>query len=159
MQLSLAVIVGMALGLSTNLAIAQDCFHGNTIRLIVGTNAGGGFDSYSLTIAYHFGKHIPGNPAVIVENLPGAAHLISANYLYQVAKPGGFIIGNVAGTLLLGQVLGAPGIQVDPKGFEYGEVDGVYGLELHQRDLAQSFRNLGSQGGRSSDATRVPGDG
>ncbi|HET9295538.1 MAG TPA: hypothetical protein VFP18_01470, partial [Candidatus Binatia bacterium] len=71
-------------------SFAQDAFYqGKTIRIIVGTSAGGGFDAYTRTLARHFGKHIPGQPGVVVENMAGAGHLIAANHMYNVAKPDG----------------------------------------------------------------------
>jgi tripartite-type tricarboxylate transporter receptor subunit TctC len=72
---SLLVLVGGA-----SAAGAQDDFYrGKTIRIVVGYTAGGGFDTYSRAIARHLAKHVPGKPAVIVENMPGAAGLVAAN--------------------------------------------------------------------------------
>ncbi|MEK7229228.1 MAG: hypothetical protein AAB154_04215, partial [Candidatus Binatota bacterium] len=69
---------------------AQDSFFkGKTVRIIVGASAGGGYDTYSRAISRHMGKHIPGDPTLVVENMPGAAFLISANHMYKVAKPDG----------------------------------------------------------------------
>jgi tripartite-type tricarboxylate transporter receptor subunit TctC len=51
---------------------AQDFYRGKTVRLVVGYAPGGGYDSYARLVARHMGKHIPGNPAFIVENMPGA---------------------------------------------------------------------------------------
>jgi tripartite-type tricarboxylate transporter receptor subunit TctC len=100
--------------------LGQESFYKNkTIRLIVGTEPGGGFDTYSRAIARHISKYIPGTPTIVVENMPGAAHLISANYIYKIAKPDGLTIGNFTGTLLLGQVLGRPGVEFDARRFEY----------------------------------------
>jgi tripartite-type tricarboxylate transporter receptor subunit TctC len=100
--------------------LAQEPFYkGKTIRLIVGTDPGGGFDTYSRAIARHMSRHIPGGPTIVVENMPGAAHLISANYIYKIAKPDGLTMGNFTGTLLLGQVLKRPGIEFDARKFEY----------------------------------------
>src|SRR5439155_22626944 len=83
---------------------AQDAFYkGKVIRIVVGFTAGGGFDTYSRTIARHMGRHVPGNPTIVVENMPGAGSLISANYLYKIAKPDGLTIGHFIGGLLLGQ--------------------------------------------------------
>jgi tripartite-type tricarboxylate transporter receptor subunit TctC len=65
------------------------------------------------------GKHIPGNPTVVVENMPGAGSLISANHVFKVAKPDGLTVGKFSGTLILGQVLGQPGIEFDGRKFEY----------------------------------------
>jgi tripartite-type tricarboxylate transporter receptor subunit TctC len=101
-------------------AYAQDSFYkGQSVRIIVGASAGGGYDTYSRTIARHMGKHIPGNPAILVENMPGAGFLISANYMYKVAKPDGLTIGHFIGGLFLQQLLGKPGIEFDAAKFEY----------------------------------------
>jgi tripartite-type tricarboxylate transporter receptor subunit TctC len=99
---------------------AQDNFYkGKTIRLIVGLAPGGGFDTYSRVIARHIGKHIPGNPTTVVDNMPGAASLLSANYLYKVAKPDGLTVGNFVGGLAFQQMLGLPGVEFDAAKFEY----------------------------------------
>ena len=100
--------------------VAQEPFYqGKAVRLIVGTDAGGGFDTYSRAIARHLSRHIPGSPTIVVENMPGAAHMISANHIYKVAKPDGLTIGNFSGALLLGQMLGRPGIEYDARKFQY----------------------------------------
>ncbi|HSK29143.1 MAG TPA: tripartite tricarboxylate transporter substrate-binding protein, partial [Candidatus Limnocylindria bacterium] len=70
-------------------------------------------------IARHLGKHIPGNPTILVENMVGAGSLIAANHLYRVAKPDGLTIGHFLGGLFLQQVLGRPGIEFDGRKFEY----------------------------------------
>src|SRR5258706_2549060 len=99
---------------------AQDSFYkGKSIRLIVGASAGGGYDTYSRTIARHMGKYIPGNPVFVVENMPGAGFLISANYMYRVAKPDGLTVGHFSGGPYLQQLLGKPGIEFDANKFEY----------------------------------------
>jgi tripartite-type tricarboxylate transporter receptor subunit TctC len=89
------------------------------VRIIVGASAGGGYDTYSRTIARHIGKHIAGNPVFVVENMPGAGFLISANYMYKVAKPDGLTIGHFIGGLFLQQLLGKAGIEFDARRFEY----------------------------------------
>ena len=103
-----------------NQALGQTNFYeGKTIRLIVGFTAGGGYDAYTRTIGRHMGKHIPGNPVMIVENMPGAGSMISANYIYKVAKPDGLTIGHFIGGLFLQQVLHKPGIEFDAAKFQY----------------------------------------
>ena len=103
-----------------NLVGAQENFYkGKTIRMIVGTSAGGGFDTYTRTIARHFGKHVPGQPAIVVENMAGAGHLIAANHMYQVAKPDGLTIGHFHGGWFLYQVFKRPGIEFDAAKFEF----------------------------------------
>jgi tripartite-type tricarboxylate transporter receptor subunit TctC len=101
-------------------AYAQEPFYkGKTIRIIVGAAPGGGFDTYSRTIARHMGRHIPGNPTIIVENMPGAGFVIAVNHLYKVAKPDGLTIGNWIGTLVVSQVVGRKGLEFDVRKFEY----------------------------------------
>jgi len=100
-------------------APAQPYYQGKTIQMIVGYSAGGGFDAYARTIARHMSRHVPGNPSFIVENRTGAGGLISANHLYNVAKPDGLSMGHFVGGLLLGQVLDQPGIEFDARQFEY----------------------------------------
>lgn len=108
---------------SANLVYAastDDGFYkGKTVRLIVAFSAGGGYDTYSRTIARHLGKHIPGNPTVVVDNMTGAGGIIHANYMFKQAKPDGLTIGNNSGGLFLQQVMGAKGIEFDGKKFEY----------------------------------------
>lgn len=95
-----SLIVGFLLFFSALVshALAQEDFYkGKTIRLIVGLAPGGGFDTYARVIARHIGKHIPGNPITVVDNMPGAASLLAANYVYKAAKPDGLTIGNFVG--------------------------------------------------------------
>lgn len=118
--LTAAIVFGLIFATSVTLAAAQEGFYkGKAIRLVVATSAGGGFDTYTRTIARHLGKHIPGNPTVIVENMPGAGHLIGANYVYKVAKPDSLTIGHFQGGLFLHQLLGRPGIEFDAGKYEF----------------------------------------
>jgi tripartite-type tricarboxylate transporter receptor subunit TctC len=98
---------------------AQDFYQGKTIRLIVGFAAGGGFDTYSRVIARHLGKHIPGNPSIVVENMTGAGSLIAANHIFNAAKPDGLTIGNWIGPLVVQQALGNPAAKFDGRKFGY----------------------------------------
>jgi tripartite-type tricarboxylate transporter receptor subunit TctC len=101
-------------------ASGQDPFYkGKTIRVVVATTAGGGFDAYTRTIVRHMGKHVPGRPTFVVENMPGAGHLIGANHMYRVAKPDGLTLGHFQGGLFLYQLLGRPGIEFDAAKFEF----------------------------------------
>src|SRR5262245_65257566 len=94
----------------SRLLLADDFYKGKTVRIIVGGSAGGGFDTYSRVMARHMGKHIPGNPAIIVENMTGGATLIAAKYLHSSAKPEGLTLGIFKGALVLGRVVGMHGI-------------------------------------------------
>jgi len=89
------------------------------VRIVVGLAAGGGYDLYARTLARHLGKHIPGNPAIVVENMTGAGSIIAANYLYKIAKPDGLTIGHYLGGIALQQLLAKPGIEFDALKFGY----------------------------------------
>jgi len=96
---------------------AQDFYKDKTLRFIVGQAAGGGYDTYTRTIARHIGKHIPGNPSTTVENMTGAGSLVAANYLYNNAKPDGLTIANWNSAFVLNQALGDPNIKFDARRF------------------------------------------
>jgi tripartite-type tricarboxylate transporter receptor subunit TctC len=116
----IAVLLGLLLSSGAKHALAQaNFFEGKTIRFIVGFSAGGGYDTYTRLIARHMGKHIPGNPVFVVDNMAGAGSMISANYVYKAAKPDGLTIGHFIGGLFLQQLLGKPGIEFDSLKFEY----------------------------------------
>ncbi len=100
-------------------ATTHEFYKGRTIRLVVGFSAGGGFDTYSRLIARHIGKHIPGHPTVIVENMTGAGSRIAANQLYKVAKPDGLTMANFMGSILLDPILGRPGAEYEALKFEF----------------------------------------
>ena len=117
---SLVAAASLMLLLFGNSAQAQDSFYkGKTVRIIVGASAGGGYDTYSRTIARHIGKHVPGNPTFVVDNMPGAGFLIAANHVYKVAKPDGLTIGHFIGGLFLQQLLDKPGIEFDAAKFGF----------------------------------------
>jgi tripartite-type tricarboxylate transporter receptor subunit TctC len=116
----IAVLLGLLLSSGAKHVLAQaNFFEGKTIRFIVGFSAGGGYDTYTRLIARHMGKHIPGNPVFVVDNMAGAGSMISANYVYKAAKPDGLTIGHFIGGLFLQQLLGKPGIEFDSLKFEY----------------------------------------
>jgi tripartite-type tricarboxylate transporter receptor subunit TctC len=97
----------------------QGFYKGKTIRVIEAYTAGGGYDTYARLIARHLGKHIPGSPSVVVENMTGAGGLIAVNYLYNRAEPDGLTIANWNGALSLQQYLGLKGIEFDAPKFEW----------------------------------------
>jgi tripartite-type tricarboxylate transporter receptor subunit TctC len=108
----------LAIGLSPRAlaAGAEEFYQGKTIRFIVGFSPGGGHDTYTRLIAKYMGKHIPGDPSMIVQNMPGGGSLISANFLYSRAKPGR-AIGKFASGLVRQQVLGRSEIEFDSRQF------------------------------------------
>jgi tripartite-type tricarboxylate transporter receptor subunit TctC len=115
---SVVVLVSLAV-LPSGAALAQNFYAGKTVRIIVGGSAGGGFDTYSRLIARHMGKHVPGNPTFLVENMTGAATRIAAKYLFSAAQPDGLTFGIFNGYLLLGRVLGMKGLDFDVRKYEW----------------------------------------
>jgi tripartite-type tricarboxylate transporter receptor subunit TctC len=115
----LGVLVLVASFSSGARAADDEYYRGKTVRIIVGLSAGGGFDVYARTMARHMGKHIPGNPTFVVENMPGAGSMISANHVYKVAKPDGLTLGHFVGSLFMQQLLGRPGAEFEATKFEF----------------------------------------
>ncbi len=99
-------------------------YNGRMISLVVGTSAGGLYDRYARLIAEHWGKHIPGNPSFVVQNMPGAGSLIAANHVYGVARPDGLTIGSVIPAIYFNQLAGRQEVRFDWAKFKYiGSVD------------------------------------
>ena len=95
----------LVLALSPYDAGAQNPFYqGKTITVIAGVSAGSVYDLYARLITQHMGKHIPGNPNFVVQNMTGAGSIIGANYLYNVAKPDGLTIGAVQSSIFFNQL-------------------------------------------------------
>ena len=115
---TLSILLGVSLLAAGAEAGSAEVYRNKTVRVVVGTSAGGGFDLYA-DYARHMSRHIPGHPTIIVENMSGAGGLVAANHLYRVAKPDGLTIGHFTGDLLLLQILGRPGVDFDARRFEY----------------------------------------
>ena len=96
-----------------NVEAQSSFFEGKTIRIIVGLPPGDVYDLYARMLADHMGKHIPGNPNIIVQNMPGASSIITANYVYNVAKPDGLTLGSVLPSLYFDQLVGRSEVQFD----------------------------------------------
>ncbi|MFM1815323.1 MAG: hypothetical protein RLZ98_2018 [Pseudomonadota bacterium] len=99
-------------------AIAEpvaDFYKGKQVKIVVGYGAGGGYDVYARMLSRHFGRHISGTPTIIVQNMPGAASLVSANYLYNKAPRDGTVIATFDRGLPMMAILGGnPNVQFDP---------------------------------------------
>ncbi len=106
-------ILGLALILGGSAARAEEFYKGKTITILAGTGAGNVYDLYARWFARHMGKFIPGNPDIIVQNMPGAASMIAANHLYNVSKPDGLTIGAIYPALYFDQVVQRPEVKFD----------------------------------------------
>lgn len=96
-----------------------DFYRGKTVTIVVGFAPGGGYDISARIVARHLGKHIPGNPNIIVENRPGAGSLVAANLVYKGLSKDGTYIATFNSQMVLQQLLGQPGIEFDGRTFNW----------------------------------------
>jgi tripartite-type tricarboxylate transporter receptor subunit TctC len=92
-------------------------YRGKTIHILIGVNVGGGYDMEARLIARYIGRHIPGNPTVVPQNMIGAGGIKMANYLHAVAPQDGTAIGMFPNTLIAAQAVGIGGVQFDSSKF------------------------------------------
>ncbi len=113
----IAILTLAALVVATNApnAVADNFYQGKTIRVAVGFSAGGGYDTYARAVARHMGKHIPGNPTFVVDNMDGAGSLIAANYTYNKADRNGTFISVWNSAFVLYQALGDKAVRLDAR--------------------------------------------
>jgi tripartite-type tricarboxylate transporter receptor subunit TctC len=97
----------------SNLRAQAPFYEGKTIRIVVGLPAGDAYDLYSRMLAAHMSKYIPGHPNMIVQNMPGASSMITANHVYALGKPDGLTFGSVLPSLYFDQLLGRKEVQFD----------------------------------------------
>src|SRR5262245_58251554 len=97
----------------------EQFFARKTVTVIIGYTAGGSYDLYGRMVARHLGKHIPGQPSVIAQNMPGAGSLKAANYLYELAPKDGTALGVVVESAAREQALENPAVQYDAGKFTY----------------------------------------
>jgi tripartite-type tricarboxylate transporter receptor subunit TctC len=100
-------------------AQTESPFAGRTINFIIGTDVGGGYDAYGRLVATHLGRHLPGNPTIVAQNMPGAEGLKASNYLYTIAPKNGLAIGMVDQAVVLDQLLGGPAVEFDVQRFNW----------------------------------------
>jgi tripartite-type tricarboxylate transporter receptor subunit TctC len=100
-------------------AHAEDFYRGKTIRLVVPSAPGGGYDVSGRSLAQHMGKHIPGEPSIIVQNMPGGGGLTAANWLFSVAPKDGLTIGLIQRGVPFYPFFGDKNAQFNPKEFNW----------------------------------------
>jgi tripartite-type tricarboxylate transporter receptor subunit TctC len=109
-----------------------DFYRGRQVNVIVSYGPGGGYDVYGRLLARHIGKYIPGNPTVVVQNMPGAGSLRGANYLYSVAPKDGTAFGIFARDMPLIAIIGGnPSVQFDPRKFTWLGSSSSYGNDAY----------------------------
>jgi len=98
---------------------APDFYRGKQIRLISGHPVGGDYDIGARFLAKHLARHIPGQPAIVVQNMPAAASVAAANFVYHQAPRDGTVIGSFSRNLASQALMGQPNIEVDPRKFNW----------------------------------------
>jgi tripartite-type tricarboxylate transporter receptor subunit TctC len=91
----------------------EEFYRGKTLRLVVASTPGGGFDTFARVLAKYMGKYVPGNPAIIVENMPGAGHVLAANMIYNTGRKDGTVMVNFSSAPILANFFDDPGAQLD----------------------------------------------
>jgi tripartite-type tricarboxylate transporter receptor subunit TctC len=97
----------------------ESFYRGRTVTIVVGYSVGGGYDVQARVLARHLGKHIPGNPSVVVQNMPGAGSLRAANYIYNAAPKDGTMLGVFARGMAMEPLIGASSTNFDARKFAW----------------------------------------
>lgn len=116
---TLALVLGAGVLGASGAAGQENFFAGKRVNIIVGTAAGGGYDTYSRMIARYMPAHIPGNPTFVVQNMPGAGSNVAAAYIQNVAPKDGTYIGSYQSGLVLEPLIGSRPINHDPSKAQY----------------------------------------
>jgi tripartite-type tricarboxylate transporter receptor subunit TctC len=112
----LAVLLGVASAAS---AQSAQPFAGKSVSMLIGFGPGGGYDLWGRTVARHIGKHMPGHPSVVPQNMPGAGSYVAASHIYNAAPKDGTVMGIIARDAALGPLTGAPGARFDATKFSW----------------------------------------
>ena len=114
------LFTALVIGSSANVEAADAPYYQDkSIKIIVGFTSGGFYDRWSRLLARYVPKYIPGNPEMIVQNMPGAGGLIAANHVYSVAKPDGLTLGMLSYGMYLDQLVGRKEVQYDVRKFNW----------------------------------------
>jgi tripartite-type tricarboxylate transporter receptor subunit TctC len=131
-----AACLATLLGASPGAAQPAGPFYkGKTLELIVGYATGGSNDLYARAVSRHLGRHVPGEPTIIVRNMPGAGSKVAANHIFNVAPQDGTVLGLLAATLPLEGKLGLPGVRFDAAKFNWlGRVGSGVNVTMMRHD-------------------------
>jgi len=112
---ALLVVGGLAIG-GAGPASGQSppSLAGKNVQMLIGFGPGGGYDLWGRVVARHIGRHLPGNPSVVPQNMPGAGSFVAANNIYNLAPKDGSVLGIIARDAALGPITGAVGARFDP---------------------------------------------
>lgn len=115
-----AVMLGVLGGIGRPAAATGDFYAGKTLNLIVGYGPGGGYDVYARLVARAMARQLPGQPTIVIQNMPGAGSLVATNYLYRIAPRDGTVFGTFARNMpLVGLIGSRQNVQFDPLRFTW----------------------------------------
>ena len=117
-----AAALGLAVALTAAPALAQpaaDFYRGKTVTIVIGFSAGGTYDLFGRLVARHIGKHLPGNPTVIAQSMPGAGSFVATNWLYSVAPKDGTAMAIVSQTIVMEEALNNKGVRYKSAEFNW----------------------------------------
>jgi tripartite-type tricarboxylate transporter receptor subunit TctC len=158
---------GIAVGIAAGILLASvpiqaepiaDFYRGKTLRMLIGYGPGGGYDIYGRLVAEFLPRHLPGNPTIITQNMPGAGSFVAAKYMYEVAPKDGTVLGSLAQTLALDSMTNAnakvdvgkmPYIGRMVTNIDVGAALPRTGIESFEDVRAKQY-NVGASGGGST---------
>ena len=126
----LTIFLGMPPGVG---AQADPFYKGKTIRIYIGSTAGGFYDRWARLFARYMGKYIPGNPEIIAQNMPGAGSVIAANHVFNVGKPDGLSLVMPLNSVYVDQLAGRKEVQFDLRKFHWIGSPAVESVILYMR--------------------------
>jgi tripartite-type tricarboxylate transporter receptor subunit TctC len=112
--LATTLLAALVTAAATPAAAQADVLAGKSVQMIIGFGPGGGYDLWARTLGRHIGKHLPGNPNVVPQNMPGAGSFTAASYIFNIAPKDGSALGIIARDAALGPLTGASGARFDP---------------------------------------------
>ncbi|MEE8517148.1 MAG: hypothetical protein V3T02_10965, partial [Alphaproteobacteria bacterium] len=113
----IAGMLGAMVPVSVSADAVSDFYKDKRVVIVQSSAPGGGYDTYARTLARHLGKHIPGNPSLLVQNRPGAGGIVAANYIYNVASQDGTIILGANRSAPMAEIMGHSGPRFDSTKF------------------------------------------
>jgi len=114
MLFAMTLLAALAAAGAPPAAAQADALAGKSVQMIIGFGPGGGYDLWARTLGRHIGKHLPGNPNVVPQNMPGAGSYTAASYIFNIAPKDGSVLGIIARDAALGPLTGASGARFDP---------------------------------------------
>src|SRR5947209_1902839 len=118
-RLTIVLIATTVLSGSAQAQTVADFYRGKSLTMLIGYSSGGGYDIYARVLSRHMGRHIPGNPAIVPQNMPGAGSLRVANFLYNAAPKDGTTLGMIGRGLAVEPLIGASPTQYDGRRFTW----------------------------------------